>query len=184
MRKICTIDNCNEFRVGRGLCRTHYMRVKRTGSVDERHKPRLLCTYGDENPSVAFGLCENHYRQQKRDMKERRPCAVCEEPIGKNRKNYCSEKCQKEGKRRIHLRNRYGLESEDILTLLESQQNKCPICLEDLIKFNIDHDHKTGAVRGILCHKCNPGLGLFDDHIETLKRAIRYLEGTNRRSVG
>lgn len=40
----------------------------------------------------------------------------------------------------------------------------------------LDHDHKTKEFRGWLCHKCNRGLGAFEDNIETMKRMIKYLE--------
>lgn len=43
-------------------------------------------------------------------------------------------------------------------------------------KLALDHDHKTGAVRGLLCHNCNRALGLFQDSISNLENAIDYLK--------
>lgn len=42
--------------------------------------------------------------------------------------------------------------------------------------WNLDHDHKTGAVRGILCHNCNTGIGKLGDTLESVKKAVQYLE--------
>ena len=60
---------------------------------------------------------------------------------------------------------------------------QCQICNVDLTRFKhgatmqcIDHDHKTGKIRGVLCPNCNRALGLFQDNVEILKEAIRYLE--------
>ena len=39
----------------------------------------------------------------------------------------------------------------------------------------VDHNHKTGKVRGLLCHKCNVGLGQLDDSIQKLQSGVRYL---------
>lgn len=63
--------------------------------------------------------------------------------------------------------------------LKASQNNTCPICLNNLDasekRAHIDHDHKTGQVRGILCNNCNRGIGYLKDNTESLDRAKAYL---------
>jgi len=79
------------------------------------------------------------------------------------------------------LKVRYGLTIEDFNNLLKKQDYKCAICGEPLdlssrFKVHIEHNHKTGKVRGIVCNKCNQGLGGFRDNIEYLQKAIEYLK--------
>lgn len=79
------------------------------------------------------------------------------------------------------IKHLYGITKEDYEKLLKDQNNKCKICLgkethKSKKKFNIDHCHKTGKVRGLLCNRCNVGLGRFRDNINILKNAIEYLE--------
>lgn len=75
-------------------------------------------------------------------------------------------------------KNKYNLNKEEYLKLYTDQNNKCKICGEsfDNIKACVDHSHTTGLVRGLLCSKCNKGLGFFNDNIEILKKAIDYLQ--------
>lgn len=75
------------------------------------------------------------------------------------------------------IKNRYGITYEQVLALLKKQKNRCPICLGKFKKHNfyVDHDHKTGRVRGLLCRLCNGGLGLFRDNRWNLSRAILYI---------
>lgn len=71
---------------------------------------------------------------------------------------------------------KYGLDKTSYEVLLKKQKNNCAICLQEFVSTpHIDHDHKTGKVRGLLCYPCNSGLGQFDDKIDRLKRAIKYL---------
>lgn len=82
---------------------------------------------------------------------------------------------------------RYKLTEEDTLKLLENQGFKCAICEEklDMIgrKTHIDHDHITGKIRGVLCSKCNLGLGYFKDSIEFLKSAVVYLQEVDKNNA-
>lgn len=80
---------------------------------------------------------------------------------------------------------RYGISVGDIEELAEKQDNSCAICgthRDDIphaaFKYNplvIDHDHKTGKVRGLLCPTCNNMLGHAKDNIQVLASAITYL---------
>lgn len=81
--------------------------------------------------------------------------------------------------RRYKLKKKYKLSESDYNDLLEKQGFGCKICgkpwtFEVLV---VDHDHKSGKVRGILCTKCNSVLGFADDNQTILLKAIQYLKG-------
>jgi len=78
--------------------------------------------------------------------------------------------------REIRHRYEYNLTPEEYTKMLESQGFKCPICEKSLIKPFVDHDHKTGKVRGLLCVTCNAGLGKLGDSITGLEKALAYLK--------
>lgn len=74
---------------------------------------------------------------------------------------------------------KYGITVEDYVRMLVEQNGRCAICLSEYPgpnAFHVDHDHATGKVRGLLCTRCNPGLGYFRDDPELLARAIEYLK--------
>ena len=64
---------------------------------------------------------------------------------------------------------------EQYNTMLETQHNECDICNQPLIQPHIDHDHTTGKIRSLLCHKCNVLLGMSKEDITVLEKAITYL---------
>jgi len=74
-------------------------------------------------------------------------------------------------------RHLYGIEPEDFNQLLAKQKNRCSICRDSFSKQtpNVDHCHNTKKIRGLLCRRCNQGLGFFRDSKKFLRRAIRYL---------
>jgi hypothetical protein len=79
------------------------------------------------------------------------------------------------GTRHYHLRRRYGIGADEFDALVERQGGVCAICGRPDPE-HVDHDHETGAVRGILCFNCNGGLGQFRDSIDSLLTAASYLE--------
>jgi len=87
-----------------------------------------------------------------------------------------------------HLKRKYGISYEDYFSMYKLQNNSCKICgkselrrnhkgkREQLLPLFVDHCHKTGKVRGLLCSKCNSGIGMFEDNIDNLISAISYLK--------
>lgn len=81
--------------------------------------------------------------------------------------------------RKAHLKRAYGMTPEAWDDLFISQGSKCALCMSLTAGgrgWHVDHDHSTGAVRGIICRNCNLVLGHAKDNIDTLYAAIRYLE--------
>jgi len=84
------------------------------------------------------------------------------------------------------LIKKYGITIDIYSQMLENQNNKCAICKSESSntkltnRFYVDHDHKTGKVRGLLCNNCNFALGHFSDNITILENAIKYLKGSKK----
>lgn len=81
--------------------------------------------------------------------------------------------------RNRQLKNYYGITLEEFEAILKAQGESCAICGADSCSdgrsFNVDHNHATGEVRGILCRPCNAGLGMFKDSPEIMINAYQYL---------
>lgn len=77
------------------------------------------------------------------------------------------------------LMNKYGIGLEQYNEMLTIQNNVCKICKTSdpgpKNMFCVDHCHKTGKVRGLLCYYCNTGLGFLRDDIDNMVAAIAYL---------
>jgi hypothetical protein len=79
-----------------------------------------------------------------------------------------------------NIRRKYGISGQDYFDLLSSQNNCCAICFAPALgKLDIDHNHETGTVRGLLCRSCNTALGKFKESKDLIKRALAYLENTD-----
>lgn len=80
-----------------------------------------------------------------------------------------------EGQQRRRLNKKYGITQEYYDKMLSDQNGSCAICRVLLVRPLVDHCHKTGKVRGLLCDSCNFGIGSFKDDIDVLERARQYL---------
>ena len=70
----------------------------------------------------------------------------------------------------------YGITREEYDAMVARQEGKCLVCLQEPKRLYIDHDHATGKIRGLLCNRCNAGLGFLGDDVERVRAAARYLE--------
>lgn len=123
-----------------------------------------------------------------------RPCSSCKQRLpatafNKNRTRpdglaYICRSCWATYQRNASLLRRFGIDAKTFDRILAQQHGGCAICgtTKGLqvgsreLRLAVDHDHTTGAVRGILCHSCNNGIGRFGDDPALLRRAADYLE--------
>lgn len=91
---------------------------------------------------------------------------------------------EKRLRRIISVETIYGLTEERYFEKIKEQGNLCAICgkKDEGRVLCVDHDHKTGQVRGLLCNNCNVGLGNLKDDIQILQSAIGYLHKYSKRA--
>lgn len=118
-------------------------------------------------------------------------CKVCENVEAKERyhKKYRLNPDTKKRNYINRLLREYGLTEDSYKELWEANKGKCTICSTDLInvlyensvgvRAVVDHCHSSGKVRGLLCHKCNGGLGQFNDDLELIEKALYYLKNNS-----
>src|ERR1700676_795132 len=120
----------------------------------------------------------------------RRECKDCGN--AKHQKYFIANKRRINKKRRIayqkdkskaiasNLKRYYGLTMSEYDELFKQQKGRCKICnrhqTEFERRFDVDHCHKKNHIRGLLCIRCNRGLGLFHDNVKVLAKAITYLK--------
>ena len=133
---------------------------------------------GEEKPQSAFSPTVK--RGDKVYLRTTcKPCAA------KHARQWARDNVQRASatKRRSDLKWMYGMTVADYDTLLSSQGGVCAICRQSEtmtrkgkpLRMPVDHDHITGEVRGILCHRCNRALGMLGDNAFILRRAISYV---------
>lgn len=144
-------------------------------------------------PQFCNQTCSNTFNLQSRikgSAKQRMKfCRLCtKEFVGRTNSLYCSVLCKKDMRknRRVgyssQIYRRYGLSLKQYDVLVEQQNGVCAICKRsDVVRAGsnrlfVDHCHKFGHVRGLLCYKCNTILGHAGDNATILRRAAVYLE--------
>lgn len=156
------------------------------GRYPEPHEYRHVADDANDLRAVTF---------KRRRGDGRKDCALCgkdvildhfhRNPQRKDKRgSYCVD-CARQLSRkqgRAATVAKYGLSEQQYEALSVAQNHSCRICArpagrERYGKLSIDHCHTTGAVRGLLCLRCNTGLGKFGDNPRQLLRAAQYLLG-------
>lgn len=116
---------------------------------------------------------EDFYRNSARGRSSW--CAKCHREWRKEN----PQSIDKDYNRNYYFTKAYGLSSNQVDELKMQQQNKCRICSLET-DLEVDHDHNSGKVRGLLCVRCNLALGLFRDSPEIIDSASLYLKENNQ----
>jgi len=95
-------------------------------------------------------------------------------------RQYMKTHYNKDKQKDKNLRSNHGITLDEYNAMIDKQGGACAICKEKFhdrhgMGVHVDHDHKTGKVRGILCRKCNLLLGQASDNVIVLMSAIEYL---------
>ena len=154
----------------------------------KRHSKRYLGQFETANTRACYG-CETikpltefyKNRDGRKGFKSR--CKACVSiRRGTYQREYdASHKCEA----RDRWLKRYGITQADYDRMLKTQGGRCAICRstdtrsKNSDRFDVDHDHKSGKVRGLLCRGCNTGLGKFKDNPHFMWTAIEYLAQSN-----
>lgn len=116
--------------------------------------------------------CKDCKRQAMREYRAKNP--------DMNKKRYWANR---DKERERHLVKKYGVTFEDYAAMLESQGGVCAICGKpepENKTLDVDHDHETGEVRGLLCTSCNRMLGHSGDRPEVLEAGAKYLQSCRK----
>lgn len=108
-----------------------------------------------------------------------RRCRQCKRELSSRYQRENPDK-YRDSQRRTRMKSRYGVTMEQYEAMLAAQGGKCKICGHSESRnprspdgwWSVDHDHETGAVRGLLCLRCNSALGWYEDNAEAVSRYI------------
>lgn len=201
----CSVDDCDRPILAKGMCSLHYNRMRLYGRLEKVHY-RRQCECGKPAVAFGLcdlhyrRTKADGKKATSMQLKEGRACRHCGGPISPQLRLdalFCSRACKvdyqnnharRDGRteaeaarmRAYHYTRKFGMTAEDFDRMLAEQDGRCAICGTDTPggrgEFCIDHCHVSGEVRGILCSRCNTGLGQFQDDPARLLAAVKYLE--------
>lgn len=180
MYRPCSFEGCADNQHAKGYCHAHLRQlnkgqVLKPKVIRERNNGGVRCKFEDcPRRANNKGYCKNHYEQAK---KGRIPsdlvltdCAVlnCIKPAIAH--GLCD--------RHYYKVHHYKMTPEEVIILYSDATCANPGC-SSTYQLHVDHDHKTGKVRGLLCNTCNTSLGLLSEDKNRITGLITYLETTS-----
>lgn len=190
----CSVDGCGQDSFAKNLCQQHYNRadhpLKATWKLlRSRHKGEYPETWESfEAFLIAVGArptAKHQLRRLNADAPFSKENVEWLAPVGSDfRRGKWTGEDITSYDRAWNLKRKYGISVDEFDKRLVEQGGVCAICggkeahtykSGKLKELSVDHCHDTGRVRGLLCVKCNRGLGYFADDIERINRAIEYL---------
>lgn len=134
-------------------------------------------SYYERNREKVLAKAKARYEKKKDEIRAKQ--AEYKSQTGYNSKYYHEnrDRLLKEAaeKHRANPGKKHGLSAETYWKMVEDSKGQCAVCGGEMKKTCVDHDHKTGRVRGLVCHPCNVSLGLMQDDPARLERAAVYL---------
>ena len=163
----CLIEECGRKILAKRLCSGHYNQVQKYGIV----QTKIIKGWGNVD----------------RDSEGNKLCYKCD--ISMPESNFPRSPKMKDGFSRYcklcTVVSHHGITREMFDDMIVSQSGLCKICLAQLIRPSVDHNHECCegtyscgyCIRGLICRKCNSAIGLAGDSSETLTRMAQYIDG-------
>jgi len=203
--RICRAPECNNPAIHhRTVCTKHKHRLRKSGTFDltERIKKVEKLTNGIVKICKVHGELKYNkvYIQHSKYKDKKYKYYSCKECVSLKKRRLYLENPEKHNKFSIETRNKridkarkknneYHITCymalEEYNQMVLNQNNKCKICKKEetakhkngkIKRLAIDHNHKSGKPRGLLCGKCNTAIGLLNESIELFEESIKYLK--------
>lgn len=181
---LCEVDGCDNRVRSKAArwCERHYIRWYRHGDPTARKSTAReatgKCVYCGGGAPSGRVFCSQLCRTRDRVGADiDRQCAVCDGPVpftARSDSLYCSVACRLFKNRAA----RYSLSVKQLSALIEAQGDACAICgCEGPLV--VDHCHDSLAVRGLLCGRCNSGIGMLQNSPTVMRAAADYIEASD-----
>jgi hypothetical protein len=145
----------------------------------------------ESRPDGKFPWCKECQSESNHERRFQDPsdelngfiCPLDDTPIrGHRNRRFCSTSCKD---RAASLRKNFGLEVDQYRLLVESTGGRCPLCLNRVHTWHVDHNHRTRKVAGVVCAACNVGPLAYSYHdVEFVRRLLAFLELTPAERLG